>query len=334
MRAMVLKKFSPVSRKPLEERELSVPRIGPGDLLIRVKACGVCHTDLHTVEGELPGIRLPRIPGHEVIGIVERKGKRARRFKIGQRVGTAWLFSSCGVCRFCLGGRENLCEKARFTGYDADGGYAEFMAVPEKFAYAIPKGFRDAEAAPLMCAGIIGYRALKLSGIRPGGKLGLYGFGASAHVAIQIAKHWGCRVYVFSRTAEHRKLAIKLGARWTGTSRDRPPTKLDSAVIFAPVGSLYLNALRVLDRGGTVVSAGIYMTPIPEIDYGELLYQERKMLSVANATREDGEELLKIAVEIPIRPTVQTFPLERANEVLSLLKGGRISGAAVLQVSC
>jgi propanol-preferring alcohol dehydrogenase len=332
MKAMVLKKFGPVSAKPLEEKDLSVPRIGPGDLLLRVEYCGVCHTDLHTVEGELPGVRLPRVPGHEVVGVVERKGKKVRRFKTGQKVGAAWLFSACGICRFCLGGRENLCEKARFTGYDADGGYAEYMALPEKYAYALPKGFSGPDTAPLMCAGIIGYRALRLSGIKSGGKLGLYGFGASAHVAIQIAKHWGCRVYVFSRSAEHRKLAIKLGARWTGTSKDRPPAKLDAAIIFAPVGSLYLDALRVLDRGGTAVSAGIYMSPIPEIDYGGLLYHERKMLSVANATREDGEGLLKLAAEIPIRTTVQVFPLERANDVLRLLKAGKINGAAVLKI--
>ncbi len=331
MKAMVLKKFGPVSAKPLLEKDLPVPRIGPGDLLLRVKYCGVCHTDLHTVEGELTGTRLPRVPGHEVVGVVERKGKKTRRFKVGQKAGAAWLFSACGVCRFCRSGRENLCEKARFTGTDADGGYAEFMAVPEKFAYGLPAGFKEAEAAPLMCAGIIGYRSLKLSGIKPGGKLGLYGFGASAHVAIQVARHWGCRAYVFTRSAEHRKLAIKLGARWTGTAKDTPPTKLDAAIIFAPVGYLYPEALRVLDRGGTVVSAGIYMTPIPEFDYGDLLYHERKMASVANATREDGEALLKIAAQIPIRTTVQVFPLERANEVLGLLKAGKINGAAVLK---
>jgi propanol-preferring alcohol dehydrogenase len=333
MKAMVLNEFGPVEGNPLKLRAVSMPRIGPEDILIRVSCCGVCHTDLHTVEGDLPDVRLPRIPGHEIIGTVEKRGRRANRFKVGQRVGAAWLFSTCGVCRFCRSGRENLCENARFTGYHHNGGYAEYMAVPEKFAYAIPRAFSDEQAAPLMCAGIIGYRALKLSGIQPGGRLGLYGFGASAHVAIQIAKHWGCRVYVFTRSEEHRRLAKKLGARWTGTAQDEPPYKLDSAIIFAPAGNLYLEALRVLDRGGTVASAGIYMTPVPEMDYSRYLYNERKMISIANATREDGEELLKIAAEIPVRTTVERFNLEQANDVLKLLKRGKISGAAVLRVS-
>jgi propanol-preferring alcohol dehydrogenase len=333
MRAMVLNEFAPVESNPLKLRTLSLPRIGPEDILIKVSCCGVCHTDLHTVEGELPDVRLPRIPGHEVIGTVEKRGRKANRFKMGQRVGAAWLFSTCGVCRFCRSGRENLCENARFTGFHHNGGYAEYMALPEKFAYAIPRVFTDEQAAPLMCAGIIGYRSLKLSGIKPGGRLGLYGFGASAHVAIQIAKYWGCRVYVFTRSEEHRRLAKKLGARWTGTAQDEPPYKLDSAIIFAPAGNLYLEALRVLDRGGTVASAGIYMSPVPEMDYVRYLYHERRMMSVANATREDGEELLKIAAEIPVRTTVERFTLEQANDVLKLLKRGKISGAAVLRVN-
>jgi propanol-preferring alcohol dehydrogenase len=333
MKAMVLTRFRPAAENPLELKNVPVPQPGPEDILVKVGCCGVCHTDLHTAEGELPDVKLHRILGHEVIGTVEKRGGRAKKFKAGQRVGAAWLYSTCGTCRFCRNGRENLCENARFTGFHQDGGYAEYMIVPAKFAYAVPEIFSDKEAAPLMCGGIVGYRSLKLCGIKPGGKLGLYGFGASAHVAIQIARHWGCRVYVFTRSEEHRRLAKKLGASWTGLAKDDPPGKLDSAIIFAPAGTLYLDALRVLDRGGTVASAGIHMSPIPEMDYGRYLYHERKMLSVANATREDGEEFLKIAAEIPIRTTVEVYRLEQANEALRLLKSGKVIGAAVLKVS-
>jgi len=333
MKAMVLTRFRPAAENPLELKNVPVPQPGPEDILVKVGCCGVCHTDLHTAEGELPDVKLHRILGHEVIGTVEKRGGRAKKFKAGQRVGAAWLYSTCGTCRFCRNGRENLCENARFTGFHQDGGYAEYMIVPAKFAYAVPEIFSDKEAAPLMCGGIVGYRSLKLCGIKPGGKLGLYGFGASAHVAIQIARHWGCRVYVFTRSEEHRRLAKKLGASWTGLAKDDPPGKLDSAIIFAPAGTLYLDALRVLDRGGTVASAGIHMSPIPEMDYGRYLYHERKMLSVANATREDGEEFLKIAAEIPVRTTVEVYRLEQANEALRLLKSGKVIGAAVLKVS-
>ncbi len=332
MKAMVLTKFRTASEKPLECRDVPEPKVGPEDILIKVGYCGVCHTDLHMADGELPDVKLPRIPGHEVIGTVEARGDRARKFKVGARVGAAWLYSSCGTCRFCESGRENLCENARFTGYHHDGGYAEYLVVPDKYAYAVPRIFGDAEAAPLMCGGIVGYRSLKMSGIKPGGKLGLYGFGASAHVAIQIAKHWGCRVYVFTRSEEHKRLAKKLGASWTGLAKDDPPAKLDAAIIFAPAGNFFLDALRVLERGGTAVSAGIYMSPIPQMDYSRYLYNERKMVSVANATREDGEELLKVAAEIPIRTAVQVFPLEHANEALRLLRVGKVTGAAVLKV--
>lgn len=332
MKAMVLGAVRPAAGNPLELRDVPVPAVGLEDVLIKVRCCGVCHTDLHAVEGELTDAKFPLIPGHEVIGIVERVGDRAARFKVGDRVGAAWLRSTCGECRFCLSGRENLCETARFNGYHADGGYAEYMTLPEKFAYAVPERFSDEEAAPLMCAGIVGYRALELSGIQPGGTLGLYGFGGSAHIAIQIAKHRGARVFVFTRSAKHQELAKALGADWAGTAEDDPPVKLTNAIIFAPVGSLYLDALRVLDRGGTVASAGIHMSPIPEMEYGKYLYHERKMLSVANATRKDGEELLRIAAEIPVRTTVQTFALDSANDVLRMLKAGLINGAAVLKM--
>ena len=332
MKAMVLAGFGAPADRPLELRDIPVPDVGPEDILIKVRCCGVCHTDLHVVEHELVEARLPLVPGHEVIGTVDRMGEKAGRFDVGQRVGAAWLRSACGVCRFCKSGRENLCEAALFNGYHADGGYAEYMAVDEKFAYAIPDGFGDAEAAPLLCAGIVGYRALALSEVRAGGILGLYGFGGSAHIAIQTARHRGSRVFVFTRSEEHRQLARTLGADWAGTAKDDPPAKLTNAIIFAPVGGLYLDALRVMDRGGTVVSAGIHMSPIPEMDYGRYLYHERKMLSVANATRRDGEELLAVAAEIPVRTTVKTFPLEAANDALAELKAGRIDGAAVLLI--
>jgi len=333
MRAMVLPAFKRAEEGPLELREVPAPQPGPGDILVKVRCCGVCHTDLHVVEGELGRGGLPRIPGHEVVGTVAGRGAGAARFRDGERVGAAWLYSACGTCRFCRSGRENLCEKARFTGYEQDGGYAEYMIVPEKFAYAVPEAFSDEQAAPLMCAGIVGYRALRLSGIKPGGRLGLYGFGASAHVAIQVARHWGCEVYVFTRSAEHRKLAEGLGAVWTGLASGEPAAKIDSAIIFAPAGELYLDALRVADRGGTVVSAGVYMSPIPEVDYNRYLYHERTMTSVANATRRDGEELLKVAAEVPVRTNVEVLPLEEANEALRQLKAGRVNGAAVLRVS-
>jgi len=329
---MILRAFGPVAGKPLERREVPTPEPGPGEILVRVSHCGVCHTDLHTVEGELPGVSLPRIPGHEVVGTVAGAGEGTGRFPAGERVGVAWLYRACGKCRFCLSERENLCPDAAFTGLSADGGYAEFLKVPEAFAYAIPPGFGDAEAAPLLCAGIIGYRALRVSGIGPGGVLGLYGFGASAHIAIQIAKYWGCEVYAFSRSDEHRRLAGELGASWTGTAQQEPPRKLDGAVIFAPAGILVPEALRALDRGGTVALAGISMSLIPELEYDRYLYHEKALRSVANATRRDGEELMLLAAAIPIRTTVRTFPLTEANAVLKTLKEGRINGAAVLEI--
>ena len=330
---MLLKKFAPIDQNPLELVDIPKPEPGSEDVLLRIKVCGVCHTDLHTVEGELPEVKPPIIPGHQVVGIVEQKGKNASRFKEGDRLGVAWLYSSCTKCGYCTQENENLCESARFTGYHVNGGYGEYIVVPEKFAYVIPEIFSDEEASPLLCAGIIGYRALRLSEIKPGQRLGLYGFGASAHVAIQVAVHWGCEVYVFTRSDEHRKLARKLGAVWTGTSKDEPPTKMDSSIIFAPAGELVLDALSVLDKGGTLALAGIYMTPIPEMDYMKYLYHERTLRSVANATRQDGEELLKISAEIPIRTTTQAFRLEEANEALRLLKEGKINGAAILKIS-
>ena len=329
---MILKDFAPIEQNPLELVDLPVPEPAPEDILIRVNICGVCHTDLHTVEGELPEASLPIIPGHQIVGTVEKRGKNASRFKEGDRVGVAWLYSTDTTCPYCSRGNENLCPNARFTGYHENGGYAEFMVVREKFAYAIPEIFEDVETAPLLCAGIIGYRALRLSEVKPGQKLGLIGFGASAHVAIQVAVHWGCEVYVFSRSEEHRILAQKLGAVWTGTSKDKPPTKLDSIVNFTPAGPTVLDGMRWLDKGGTQALAGIYMSPVPEMDYSQYLYHERTLRSVANATRKDGVDLLKIAAEIPIHTTTSVFPLEEANKALKLLKDSKIDGAAVLSM--
>lgn len=329
---MQLKNFGFIEEEPLELVDISTPDPEKGEILILVNICGVCHTDLHTVEGELPEVKLPVIPGHQIVGTVEKLGEGAARFTNGDRVGVAWLYSTCGKCRYCRNDRENLCENARFTGYSADGGYAEYMVIPEKFAYRIPEIFSDEEASPLLCAGIIGYRALRLSQIKPGQRLGLYGFGASAHVAIQVAVHWGCEVYVFSRSKDHRAHAEKLGAVWTGTSKEKPPEKLDSSINFTPAGDTVLDGLRHLDKGGIHTLAGIYMSPVPEMDYTEYLYHERTLRSVANATRRDGEELLKIAGEIPIRTTTQAFPLEDANKVLKLVKNSKIDGAAILKL--
>jgi len=332
MKAMVLNAPKPVSGNPLVLQEVDVPEPGPGEIRVQVTACGICHTDLHTVEGDLPLPKLPLIPGHQVVGVVNALGKGATRFAAGDRVGMAWLHSACGTCSFCRTGKENLCEKGRFTGYHTDGGYAEYTVVPETFAYRLPEGFPDEAAAPLLCAGIIGYRALRLSGIQPGGRLGLYGFGASAHVTIQVARYWGCEVYVFSRGEEHRKLAEKLGAGWTGQTGKTPPARPDASIIFAPAGGLVPDALRILRKGGTLTLAGITMSAIPELDYTKHLYFEKTVRSVANSTRKDGEELLKIAAEIPIRTETISFPLREANRALQQLQEGKINGAGVLKV--
>jgi len=329
---MCLSKAQPIEQNPLELLDLPAPVPGPREVRLRVEACGVCRTDLHIIEGDLQLPKLPLVPGHQIVGIVDRVGEGVTRFRIGDRLGIPWLFSTCGQCDFCQQDQENLCDVARFTGYHLNGGYAEFVVAPEAFAYRLPAGFSPTQAAPLLCAGVIGFRALQQSKIRPGERLGLYGFGGSAHIAIQVAVHWGCEVFVFTRSEEHRALARQFGAHWTGRAEDDPPGRLDSAVIFAPVGRLVLEALRVLGKGGTIALAGITMTPIPELDYG-LLYQERSIVSVANSTRQDVLDLLKLASDIPIRTEVQTFPLEQANHALHLLKESRFRGAAVLRIS-
>jgi propanol-preferring alcohol dehydrogenase len=330
MKACVLESTAPVEQNPLMFTDLPAPEPGANEVLVRVHACGVCRTDLHVVEGELPPRKRPVIPGHQVVGSVESRGAEASRFHPGARVGVAWLHRTCGVCEYCLAGRENLCAAAAFTGYTVDGGYAEYIVAPESFVYPIPEGFSDMAAAPLLCAGIIGFRSLRVSGIQPGGTLGLYGFGAAAHVAIQVARHWGVRVYAMTRDQRHRELARELGAEWAGAAGDQPPEKLDAAVIFAPAGELVVSALRVLKKGGTVALGGIYMSPIPAMDYN-LLYHERVIRSVANNTRQDGEEFLRIAAEIPIHTQVQEFALADANAALNSLKHDAVRGAAVLR---
>jgi alcohol dehydrogenase, propanol-preferring len=330
MRAMSLAGPAPVESAPLRCESRAAPSPGPDEVLVRVIACGVCRTDLHIVEGDLPLVRSPVVPGHQVVGRVEAMGSQARRFHAGDRVGIAWLRRTCGTCEACRRGRENICERSEFTGYHADGGFADYAVVPESFAYALPPVFGDAEAAPLLCAGIIGYRALKRSDVPPGGRLGIYGFGASAHVTLQVARARGCEVFVCTREASHRALARELGATWVGDIGDTMPAKADGTILFAPVGDLVPVALRNLARGGTLALAGIYMTPVPSLDYERDLFYERNLRSVTANTRADGEELLAEAARIPIRPATTTFPLEDANQALALLKRGGFAGAGVL----
>ena len=332
MQAALLRSPKPIDENPLVLTDISKPVPRDHEVRIRVRACGMCHTDLHIVEGDLHIPKLPVVPGHQIVGVVEALGREARRFKVGDRVGVAWLRYACGNCRHCYTGSENLCDKAEFTGLQANGGYAEFATVDEPFAYSLPSNFSDLQAAPLLCAGVIGYRALRLSEIHKGQTVGLFGFGASAHIVIQVARHWDCEVYAFTRSREHQEHALELGAAWVGRAGDSPPERLQAAIIFAPAGELVLDALRVLERGGTVVLAGITMTSIPEIDYA-LLYHERKIRSVANATRRDAVDLLTLAAEIPLRTAVEIFPLRQINEALQKLKRSEIRGAGVVEVS-
>jgi len=332
VKAMVLREPGPVEESPLTLVDLPVPDPAPGQVRLRVRVCGVCHTDLHLVEGEIALPKLPVVPGHQIIGQVDALGEGVSRLALGDRVGVPWLYSTCGECDYCRRGLENLCDDARFTGQHVDGGFAQYMVVPARFAYPIPIGFPDDQAAPLLCAGIIGYRSLRLSEIRPGGRLGLYGFGASAHVTIQVARHWGCEVYVFTRSAEHQRHALDLGAAWVGQAQDTPPAELDSAITFAPAGWLVPEVLRVLRKGGTLAINAIHMSPVPEIPY-DLIYGERTVRSVANSTRQDAEELLHLAAAIPIQTDVELYSLQQANTVLQRLKESKINGAAVLQVA-
>jgi alcohol dehydrogenase, propanol-preferring len=343
MKAMVLSRPAPAESRPLVASDVPEPEPVDDEVIVKVHACGVCRTDLHVIEGELPLSHAGIIPGHQVVGEVVRAGKAARRFARGDRVGVPWLHRTDGTCEWCRRGRENLCPNATFTGYTAQGGYAEFVSAPEAFVYSIPAGFDDLKAAPLLCAGIIGFRCLRMAGLEPGGdrgrdrdeargdSLGIYGFGAAGHVCIQVAQYWGMRVFVATRDERHRRLARELGAEWVGEAYATPPEKLNAAIIFAPAGELVPAALAALKPAGTLVLGGIHMSPIPSFDY-DLLYRERVVRSVANNTRQDGVEFLKLAAEIPIHTHVQTFPLAEANEALIKLKTDALQGAAVLSV--
>lgn len=324
MKAIVCEQRGPVETLKLELRDLPEPRPQAGEILVDVEVCGVCRTDLHVLEGDLPIAKNPIIPGHQVVG---------RRRDTGERVGVPWLHRSCGKCRWCVENRENLCDNPQFTGYHVDGGYAEVIAADPAFTYPIPEGLDSERAAPLLCAGVIGYRAFRRSNAKPGCRLGLYGFGASAHIVIQIARHFGCEVFVMTRAEEHRNLARSLGATWVGDAIEPPPDRLDSAILFAPAGEIVPAALSALDKGGTLACAGIHLSEIPPLDYQEHLFEERTLTSVTANTREDGCELFRLAAEIPIETSVEVFPLEGAQEALSKLKRDGVRGAAVLRVA-
>jgi propanol-preferring alcohol dehydrogenase len=327
MTAMVL----PGPGEDLAETALPVPVPASGQVRLRVRACGVCRTDLHVVDGELPGLGRRVVPGHQIVGVVEATGETVERPAVGDRVGVPWLGWTCGACGFCTSGRENLCPAARFTGYQIDGGFAEQVVADARYCFPIPEGYPDLQAAPLLCAGLIGYRSLGMA--EAAGRLGLYGFGAAAHIVIQVARHQGRRVFAFTRAADHeaQRFARSLGAEWAGDALGPPPEPLDAAILFAPAGELVPAALRALEPGGVVVCAGIHMSDIPAFPY-RILWEERVVRSVANLTRRDGEEFLALAPRVPVRTEVQTFPLEAANEALAQLRAGRVQGAAVLVV--
>ena len=333
MRAWEVRRPGPIDGGPLVLGERPRPEPGPHEVRVRVSVCGVCRTDLHLAEGDLAPRRPGVTPGHEVVGTVDARGPAADRFHPGQRIGIAWLRGTCGRCRFCRRGRENLCVLPSFTGWDADGGYAEYAVVDERYAYPLPDAFADQEAAPLLCAGIIGYRALKRAELPPGGRLGIYGFGASAHLAAQVAMAQGATVHVLTRSTAARRLALGLGAASAGAAADAPPEPLDAAILFAPAGELVPVALAALDRGGTLAVAGIHLSDIPPLVYADHLFQERQVRSVTANTRADGEEFLAIAAAIGIRPTTTAYPLEDADRALADLAHDRVTGAAVLAVA-
>src|SRR5579872_4970874 len=332
MKACLLRATSDIRTNPLVYTEVPDPKPGRGEVLVRVKTCGVCRTDLHVIEGELAPRKSPVIPGHQIVGEIAGLGEGAHRFPVGTRVGIPWLHHADGVCEYCRAGMENLCDNLSFTGYTVDGGYAEYAVAPEDFVYPIPHSFADDQAAPLLCAGIIGFRCLRLSGVKKGARLGFYGFGSAAHVAIQVALYWGVEVYASTRGEKHQQLAKKLGAVWTGDALAVPPVKLDAGIVFAPAGEIVPPALKALKKGGVLILGGIHMSPIPQFDY-DLLYQERVIRSVANNTRADGNDFLRVAAEIPIRTEVKMYPLHEANIALNDLKADRINGSAVLDCS-
>ncbi len=331
MRAMVLRAPVAVEAAPLRLTEAERPVPAPGAVLVRVLACGVCRTDLHAVEGELQLPKLPVVPGHQIVGVVEELGEGASGLKIGQRVGIPWLHWTCGECGFCRRQQENLCENVEFTGLHVDGGYADYLLAHADFVYPMSEALSPIAAAPLLCGGVIGMRALRLSGVGAAERLGMWGFGGSAHITMQVARHWGCEVYVFTRGEEHQRLALELGAAWAGKPDDQAPHLVDAAIVFAPAGEVVPMALRAVRKGRTVALAGIHMSPIPEMPY-ELLYHERVLRSVANSTRQDVRDLLEAAEQIPIRTATQTFSLEQANQALLALKQGEVRGTAVLEI--
>ena len=335
MQAMVLEKSCPVEERPLKLADLPIPKPAEKEILVKVSVCGACHTDLDEVEGRLTPSKFPIVLGHQVVGTVADVGKAVSKFNGGERVGITWLYQACGECNFCRTGQENLCSNAKWTGKDADGGYAEYMVITEDYAYRIPERFSDAQAAPLLCAGVIGYRTLRLSEITDGQRIGLFGFGACAHILIQVIRHKfpNSEVFVFTKTAEHAELAKSLGAVWTGRSGDRPPAKLNRVMDFTPVGECVRDALAVLDKGGRLVINAIRKeTPVPALDYADYLWLEKEIKSVANVTRKDAEEFLPLAAEIPIVPTVEEFALSEANEVLISIKRSKLRAAGVLKI--
>jgi alcohol dehydrogenase, propanol-preferring len=332
MKACFLRAPAKVETNPLEIADLPKPEPGPGEILVRVEVCGVCRTDLHVIEGELPPKKSPVIPGHQAVGHVAATGAGAERLSIGSRVGVAWLHKTDGTCEYCRRGEENLCDDPQFTGYTVNGGYAEYLVAPQDFVYALPENLNAEQAAPLLCAGIIGYRCLRLSGVKSGARLGLYGFGAAGHVAIQVARYSGVEVYASTRDPRHQALARELGAVWTGGTLDAPPKKLDAAIVFAPAGEIVPAALASLKKGGRLILGGIHMSDIPAFPYS-LLYEERVIRSVANNTREDGREFLRLVAEIPVKTHVQVYPLAEANRALNALKNDAIRGAAVLRIN-
>lgn len=332
MRAAVLGNNAPIESAPLQLRELPDPEPGPGEVLVQVICCATCRTDLHVIEGDLSPLTLPIIPGHQAVGTVVALGPGCQRLAPGDRVGIAWLRSTCGACKFCTSGRENLCPGSRYTGYTDHGGYAKLTTVREDFAYRLPAGIDDEHAAPLLCAGIIGYRALVRSNLPKGGTLGIFGFGQSAHLVAQVARSWGCTVYVVTRGKGHQDLARRLGAAWAGETTAGMPGKVDSAILFAPAGELVPVALTCIERGGTLAMAGITMTPIPALDYTRHLFDERDVRSVTSNTRQDGEDLLREAARIPIRPEIQAYPFDRVNEALQDLKHDRINGTGLIRI--
>jgi propanol-preferring alcohol dehydrogenase len=333
MRAMRLHENAPIESSPLRLEDVPISEPAPGEILVRVNVCAICRTDLHVIEGDLPPVRMPITPGHQVVGVVDRVGPDCRRFAVGDRVGIAWLRQTDGTCEFCVRGEENLCPASRYTGWHEDGGYAEYALVREDFAYRIPDTFADDEAAPLLCAGIIGYRALQRSRVPDGGRLGLFGFGSSAHITMQVAQHRRCEVYVSTRGEGHRRLARELGARWVGEADALPPVPLDGAIVFAPAGELVPPALRALRKGGTLALAGIHMSTVPAMSYDEHLFHEKTLTSVEANTRADGEALLAIAAAVPIRPRRVLFDLADANRALATLKHDGIDGTGILVVA-